>query len=150
MLLGERRKQALLAIDIGNVIVQTDKAILLQNKTLKHANPKPPLQPFVYHRISENQNLCIVNCLKFYVGERNKRMDGNQGRLMITYGKPHKETSSDTLSMWIKGELSNTGIDVTILQAHSCRAASTSKPRQQGMKNSEIVKRGYGLRKILS
>ena len=77
MLLGARRKQALLAIDIGNVIVQTDKAILLQNKTLKHTNPKPPLQPFVYHSFSENQNLCIVNCLKFYVGERNKRMDGN-------------------------------------------------------------------------
>ena len=77
MLLGARMKQALLAIDIGNVIVQTDKAILLQNKTLKHANPKPPLQPFVYHRISENQNLCIVNCLKFYVGEQNKTMDGN-------------------------------------------------------------------------
>ena len=77
MLLGERRKQALLAIDIGNVIVQTDKAILLQNKTLKHTNPKHPLQPFVYHSLGENQNLCIVNCLKFYVGERNKRMDGN-------------------------------------------------------------------------
>ena len=69
---------------------------------------------------------------------------------MITYGKPHKEASSDTLSMWIKGELSNVGTDVTIFQAHSCRAASMSKPRQQGMKNSEIVKTDYGLRKILS
>ena len=29
-----------------------------------------------------------------------------------------------------KGELSNAGIDVTIFQAHSCRAASTSKVRQ--------------------
>ena len=62
---------------------------------------------------------------------------------MNKYGKPHKEVSSDTLSMWIKEELSNAGIDVTIFQAHSCRAASTSKPRHQGMKNSEIVKRVY-------
>ena len=69
-------------------------------------------------------------------------MDGNQGRLMITYGKPHKKASSDTLSRWIKGELSNAGIDVAIFQAHSCRAASTSKARQQGIKISEIVKRG--------
>ena len=134
MLLGARRKQALLAIDIANVIVQTDKAILLLNKTLKHTNPKHTVQPF--------ENLCIVNCLKFYIGERNKRMDGNQGRLMITYDKHHKEASSDTLSRWIKGELSNAGIDVTIFQAHSCRAASTSKARQQGIKISEIVKRG--------
>ena len=114
MLLGARRKQALLAIDIANVIVQTDKAILLPNKTFKHTNPKHPLQPFMYHSFSENENLCIVNCLKLYIGERNKRMDGNQSRLMITYSKPHKEASSDTLSRWIKGELSNAGIDVTI------------------------------------
>ena len=57
-------------------------------------------------------------------------MDGDQGRLMIPYGR------------WIKGKLSNTGTDVTIFQAHSCRAASTSKVRQQGIKILEIVKRG--------
>ena len=84
MLLGARRKQALLAIDIANVIVQTDKAILLPNKTFKHTNPKHPLQTFVYHSFSKNENLCIVHCLKLYIGERNKRMDGNQSRLIIT------------------------------------------------------------------
>ena len=57
MLLGARRKQVLLAIDIENVIVQTDEAILLPNKTLKHTNPKHPPQPFVYHSFSENENL---------------------------------------------------------------------------------------------
>ena len=41
-----------------------------------------------------------------------------------------------------KRELSNAGIDVTFFQAHSCRAASVSKARQQGIKISEIVKRG--------
>ena len=40
-----------------------------------------------------------------------------------------------------KRELSNAGIDVTFFQAHSCRAASASKARQQGIKISEIVKR---------
>ena len=98
MLLGARRKQELLAIDITNVVLQTDKAILLPNKTLKHTNPKHPLQPFVHHSFSENENLCIVNCLKFSIGERNKGMDGHQVKLMITYRKPHKETSSYTLS----------------------------------------------------
>ena len=131
-----------MAINTANVIVQTDKVILLPNKTLKHTNAKHPLQPFLYHSFSENENLCIVNCLKFYIGERNTRMDRNQGRLMITYGKPHKEISSETLSRWMKGELSNARIDITIFQAHSCREASTSKARQQGIEISEIVKRG--------
>ena len=123
-----------MAIDLPNVIVQTDKTIWLPNKTLKHTNPKHSLQSFVYHSFSENENLCIVNCLKFYTSEQNKRMNGNHGRLMITYLKPHKETSSDTLSRSIKGELSNMRIDVIIFQTHSCRAASASKSRQQGIK----------------
>ena len=76
------------------------------------------------------------------LGEQNKRINRNQGRLTITYGKPHKEASSDTLSRWINGELSNAGIDVTIFQANSCRAASTSKARQQGSRILEILKRG--------
>ena len=105
MLLGASRKQALLAIDITNVIVQTDKGILLPIKILKHTNPKHPIELFLYHSFSENESLCIVNYLKFYIGETNKRMDGSQDRLMITYGKPHKEASSDTLSWWIKGPL---------------------------------------------
>ena len=87
MLLGARKKQALLTIDIANVIVQTDKAILLLNKTLKYIT-KHPLEPFVYHSFSVNENPCIVNCLEVYIGERNKRMVGNHGRLMITYRKP--------------------------------------------------------------
>ena len=35
MLLGARRKQELLVIEMENVIVQTNKPILLPNKTLK-------------------------------------------------------------------------------------------------------------------
>ena len=142
MLPRARKKQALLVIDITNAIVQTDKAILLPNKALEHTNPKYPLEPLVYHSFSENENLCTVNCLKFYIGERNKRMEGSQGRLMITYGKPHKEASSDTPSRWVKGELSNTGINVNIFQAHSCRTVSTRNTRQQGVKISKILKRG--------
>ena len=34
----------------------------------------------------------------------------------------------------------NGGIDVTIFQAHSCRVASRSKARQQGIKFSESKK----------
>ena len=41
-------------------------------------------------------------------------MDGRQGRPMITYGTPLKEASSDTLSRWIKGELSNAEIGADI------------------------------------
>lgn len=59
-------------LDIANKIVQTEKAIFLPNKTLKYTNPKHPLEPFVHRSFSENENLYILNCLKFYRGEHNK------------------------------------------------------------------------------
>ena len=46
------------------------------------------------------------------------------------------------LSRWIKEDFLNPGVDVTIFQVQSCRAASTSKARQQEIKISEILKRG--------
>ena len=49
-----------------------------------------------------------MHCILFKTLYKNpifKRMDGRQGRPMITYGTPLKEASSDTLSRWIKGEL---------------------------------------------
>ena len=60
---------------------------------------------------------------------------------MIAYGKPHKEASSDTLSR-IKGKLPNLEINVNIFEAHSCRAASSSKARQWVIRIFEILKRG--------
>ena len=120
------------------MIVQTGKSILLPHKTLKHTNPKHPLQPIMYHSFSKNKNVFIVNCLKFYIGEGNKRMDENQGR-QITYESLIRR-SLKTLSRYIKGELPNRGIDVTIFQAHSCRVASRIKARQQGIKILESKK----------
>ena len=60
MLLGARRKQALLTIDIANVIVETDKAILLPNKTLKHTSPKHPIQPFYCIIASVKMKICVL------------------------------------------------------------------------------------------
>ena len=48
-----------------NVIVQTEKAILLPNKTFKHANLNHPLQLFVYNSFCENENLCALSALIF-------------------------------------------------------------------------------------
>ena len=126
---------------------QTDKAILFPDKTFMHTNARHLQEPFLYLRFSENENLCIVSCLKFYIGEQNQKMNESQGRVTILYRKPHKEASSDTLSRWIKREMSNAGIQelmLTFFEAHSCRVASTSKARQQGGGGeSELLKSGY-------
>ena len=137
MLLGARRKQVYVVLQMW--LSKLIKPFSLQ---IKHwnTNPKHPLESFIHHSFSENENICSVSCWKFYIGEQNKWTDESQGRLMITYGKPHTEASSETLPRRIKVELLNVEIDVNIFQAHSCIAVS--KARQQTMKILEILKRG--------
>ena len=101
-----------------------DKVILLPNKTLKHSAPNRPLKPFVYHSYKGNEKLCIVNCMQCYLGERNSKVDNNNKNLIITYGKPHTNASTDMVWLrWFKDEFTNARTDTNIYKSHSCRAA---------------------------
>ena len=62
---------------------------------------------------------------------------------IITYGKSLKSALLDTISRWIKqDELGKTGINTNVYTAHSCRAASASKARGNGISITEILKEG--------
>ena len=47
-------------------------------------------------------------------------------KLLVSYQKPHKAISKDTVAQWLKEELKLAGIDTSIFGAHSTRATSTS------------------------
>ena len=135
-ILGARRKQALFNINIDNIIF-TDKP----NKTLKRASPNRSLEPLTYRRYEAKEKLCITNCLQSYLEKRNKLVNEEVRKLLITYGKPHKPVSRDSVGRWIKNELANAGIDATVFKPHSCRSASVSKASEQCSNISYIGKR---------
>ena len=76
----------------------------------------------------ENSKLCVVNCLQEYekrtISFRSEQDDSN--RLLLSYIRPHKPITSDTLSRWILEMLKNAGIDTKIFKAHSTRSATSS------------------------
>eukprot|EP00794_Sanderia_malayensis_P017100 gene17100-18820_t len=109
---------------------------------MKHSKPGKPLECISYKRYTGNTKLCVVHCAEEYLKRRKLLVDENTHQLLVTYGKPHKEASSDTVSRWIKNELSNAGINVNIYKAHSCRAASASKAKAIGAPINEILKHG--------
>ena len=37
-------------------------------------------------------------------------------KLIITHGKPYKEASADTITRWVKREISSAGIDIKIFK----------------------------------
>ena len=59
-LLGWRRKQWLLVIETASVFLQTDKAFLLPNQTLKHNNQTLPVETLAYHSFTEDENCSLL------------------------------------------------------------------------------------------
>ena len=53
-ILGARRKDANLKIDIANVLLENRKVILLAPPKLKHSVPQGPIQPFIYQKFKDN------------------------------------------------------------------------------------------------
>ena len=51
---------------------------------------------------------------------------GDTDQLLIGYQKPHKPVSTNSISRWIKTDLTNAGIDTGVYKAHSTRAAVVS------------------------
>ena len=142
VILGARRKQALFTISVDNILFKDDKVVLLPNKILKHSSAKRPLTPIIYQKYQENNNLCLVNALSFYLDAREKLVDKEVKELLISYGKPHHPVSSDTVARWIKEVLRETGVDTDCFKPHSCRAAPSSKARDNGVSIVEIMKQG--------
>ena len=71
-----------------------------------------------------------------------KLVDANTEGFIITYSKPYKPASSDTISRWIKNELGIAGINTNVYKPQSCRSASASKARVNGVSITDILKQG--------
>jgi len=50
---------------------------------------------------SENENICVAHTLYDYI-ERTKNIRKNCSKLLISYQKPFKPISKDTISRWLK------------------------------------------------
>ena len=90
-----------------------------------------------------NTNLCVVDCLKEY--ERRTRLfrpkdPTKPNKLLLSYIKPYKPISTESLSRWIKEILSRAGIDTNIFKAHSVRGASASSARNKGISLEDILR----------
>ena len=72
-------------------------------------------------------NLCVIRHLKAYVDKTSvHRRDTDSNQLLLSFQKPCKPVSKDTIARWIKNVLKDAGIDITKFGAHSTRAASPS------------------------
>jgi hypothetical protein len=67
--------------------------------------------------------------------------DSSISRLLLSYVKPHKNVTKDTISRWINVILNRSGINTKIFGSHSVRSASTSKAKSNTVPIDETLKK---------
>ena len=63
--------------------------------------------------------------------KKTETLRNGENKLFISFIKPNKAVSRDTISRWTKQVLTNSGIDTKIFTSHSTRAASATKAHQK-------------------
>lgn len=137
-----QRMQTLALINIKNIVLkETLIEIKIPDniKTSKPGKVQPTLNLPFY---KDNLNICPATTLQSYL-ERTKELRGNTLFLFISFKKPFKRASTQTLSRWVKSILGDSGIDTNLFSAHSTRHASTSAASRKDI-NIDTIRKSAG------
>lgn len=138
-----QRLQTLSLCKKRNIMIYNDKIIILIDDLIKtsgigRAQPVINL-PFFSH----NLNICPATTLQCYMNVTSSHRSEIDDRLFLTYKKPFRPATSQTIGRWLKATLSASGIDTSIFSAHSTRHASTSSASLSGI-SIDVIRRSAG------
>lgn len=148
------RVQTLSLIKIQNIKFTSDGIQITITDTIKTSS-RNSLHPILQLKVYKNNlEICPVTIIKTYL-KMTEPIRQNMEHLVLTFKRPYKNASSQSISRWIKSVLGEAGIDINMFSAHSTRHAATSAANRAGLsidlirktagwsKNSEIFARFY-------
>lgn len=142
-LVTAQRVQTLSKIDVKNITIDEKGVIIRVPSTLKTSAVGRCQPSLILPAFTENLKICPVHCLKTYLKRTEVLRRPTEDGLLITFKKPHKRASPQTISRWIKQTLIKSGIDTNIFTAHSTRHAATSAAAMRGI-DVETIRRTAG------
>jgi hypothetical protein len=131
-LLTGQRCQTVHSIDINHMQKMDDRYRITIRQKLKQTKIGKHIDPIELVAFNEEPRICVVQHLEEYIGRTAKLRDKHT-QLLISYVKPNRPVSKDTVARWVKEVLTSSGIDTNVYGAHSSRAASTSFCHRKGL-----------------
>ncbi|XP_039764285.1 uncharacterized protein LOC120636787 [Pararge aegeria] len=143
-LVTAHRVQTISLIKTRNVFVNQGSEVIIKIPDFIETSRLDAHQPLLkLPFFTPRPEICPALCVLAYLNRTENLPVNNQDRLFLSYKKPYKEISTQTLSRWIKTILANSGLDTTIFSAHSTRHASTSSAYRLEV-NLDIIRRTAG------
>lgn len=138
-LVSAQRGQTLQLLSLNNMTVCQNVYTFVIDKAVKQSKPGRAQPVIKFKSYPMNITLCVVDNLREYL-QRTKELRGNEKQLLISYMKPYKAVSRETIRRWILTVLTRSGIDTTRYKAHSTRAAATSAAKRNAASIDTIMK----------
>ena len=139
-LVTAQRGQTLHLLDINLMSTYDSSIVFTFNKPLKQSNPRTQVKPLVLKAYTHDESLCVFSTLKEYL-QRTETLRVTGSQLLISFQKPHKAVSRDTISRWIRTVMQLSGINLDVYKAHSARAASVSAAHRAQVPVQEILRK---------
>lgn len=143
-LVTAHRVQTLSLTKLSNIKVFSGEkiTITISDKIKTSAiNRKMPILVLPY--FNEKPSICPARAIEQYITRTKDKRSNNCDKLFISFKKPFREVSSQTISRWVKCTLSDSGIDSSVFGAHSTRHAATSAANRLGV-SIDLIKSTAG------
>ena len=137
-LVSAQRGQSLHMLDIRFMKEGETQFDFLLPEHIKQSRPRYKPPSVMLKAYPTDKTLCVVSHMKEYL-RRTKPLRGDSTKLFISFMKPHKHISRETLSRWIKTVMEAAGKETSIFHTHSTRAAATSKAKAACVTIQEIL-----------
>ena len=133
------RTQSLHLLDLRGMIKKKDSYTLLYRNLLKQCRPGKDNSVAILKSYPPDRRLCVNFVLKEYL-KRTETLRGNSTELFISYMKPYKPVSRETISRWLRTVLCSAGINCDMFKTHSIRGAASSKAKMNSVPVDHILK----------
>ena len=142
-LVSGHRMQTLSLIDIRNIFQVSENYLEIKiPDRIKTSGPNKKQPVLRLPFFTQQRSICVATTLKSYT-ERTKEFRGSIVKLFISFKKPYKAVSTQTLSRWIRSIMSQSGVDINVFSAYSTRHAATSAAKRKGV-NVDIIRKTAG------
>lgn len=138
-----QRTQTLSLIKISNTKYFDDRIVITITSLIKTSaiGKAQPVLNLPYFR--PRPGICPASTLVKYISVTSQIRPSLEDNIILTYKKPHKPASSQTIGRWIKQTLTDSGIDTSVFKPHSTRHASTSAASRSGL-NIDVIRKTAG------
>lgn len=142
MLVSSQRVQTAFVLKRNRIMFDDDCIVFGLDEPLKMSKAGKALEVIKCKNFPKDKDLCIVHTAKEYLKRSDLFRKTKNQRLFISYVRPFKPVTKNTLARWLKFILWKAGINIVTFQAHSFRGASASMLAALNVSVADILNKG--------